>query len=119
MEDTTIQLQQQLDHIAQNINNGIVITKDNAEEYYDLEIGDNVGGLDYLSDALDFTYKVDFEKRYLAAEILVAFGGPNIYINTAEKRVEGYWGRDKLVANYHTDTLGIDDACEELFNMID
>ena len=35
MEDTTIQLQQQLDHIAQNINNGIVITKDNAEEYYD------------------------------------------------------------------------------------
>ena len=71
---------------------------------------------DYLQDALDIQYIVDSKKEYIGARILVAFGGPNIWINTQSKQVEGYWWQDKYTASYRRDELGLDEACSELFN---
>ena len=76
---------------------------------------DEQSAFDYLQDALDIQYIVDSKKEYLGARILVAFGGPNIWINTQFNQVEGYWWNDKSTFSYQ-DNLGLDEACSELFN---
>ncbi len=71
---------------------------------------------DYLQDALDIEYIVASDRKtYLGARVLVAFGGPNIWINTRTKTVEGYWWPDRYSETY-TDSIGLDEALEELFN---
>ena len=55
------------------------------------------------------------DKSFKGAELLVAFGGPNIYINTVTKTVEGSWGGSSQVASYQ-DSIGLEDYCEELFH---
>lgn len=46
---------------------------------------------DYFENALDIDYIVNSSKEYKACRIMVACGGPNIYINTWERKVELYW----------------------------
>ncbi len=71
---------------------------------------------DYLQDALDIEYIVASDRKtYLGARVLVAFGGPNIWINTRTKIVEGHWWGDSYTEAY-TDNIGLDEALEELFN---
>ena len=69
---------------------------------------------DWMEDVYDIRYIVDREKRYMAAELMVAGGGPNIWVNLDTKYVEGYWGGDK-VEHPFTDRLGLDDYCEEMY----
>ena len=77
---------------------------------------DRTSALDYLQDALDIEYVVSSKKEYLGARILVAFGGPNIWINTRTKQVEGYWWGDKCIMSYDDDAMGLDGTLSELFN---
>lgn len=91
-------LQSQVYEIAENLNNSIM------------------SGYDYLNDALDIQYIVDGEGNYIAARILVAFGGPNIWINTQTKTVEGYWWGDSAFASYYDDAMNIDEACNEFWD---
>lgn len=80
------------------------------------EYGETKGdAFDYLSDALDIEYIVNGKKEYLGARVLVAFGGPNIWINTRTKTIEGYWWADSAFASFQ-DNLGLDDALETLYN---
>ena len=69
---------------------------------------------DWMEDVYDIRYIVDREKRYLGAELMVAGGGPNIWVNLDTKYVEGYWGGDKVEQPF-TDNLGLDDYCEEMY----
>jgi len=71
---------------------------------------------DYLSDVLDIEYIVNSKKEYLGARILVAFGGPNIWINTRTKQVEGYWWGDSSILSYENDAMDLDSALSELYN---
>lgn len=70
---------------------------------------------EYLEDVLDIEYIVNSKGEYLGARILVAFGGPNIWINTRTKQVEGYWWGDSCVMSYSNDEMGIDEAVAELW----
>lgn len=81
----------------------------------DLE-GNEVDIADYMQDVLDINYITQSDKSYKGARLLVAFGGPNIWIDTASKQVEGYWWSDNFTASYMNDALGLDDYCEEIFN---
>lgn len=112
-EDFTKHLQA----IAKDISEGITITKDNLEDYAsEYEIGDTVNGFDYLQDCLDIEYITTSDKQYKGARVLIAFGGPNIWINTQTEEIEGYWyGLNDKVA-YFDDTMGINESLEELFN---
>ena len=76
--------------------------------------GEPVSAFDYLADALDIQWVCARDKSYHGARVLVAFGGPNIWINTRTKTVEGHWWGEKAVAEFE-DTAGLDEACEELF----
>ena len=69
---------------------------------------------DWMEGTYDIRYYVDRDKRYLGAEIMVAGGGPTIWVNTYTKYVEGYWGGDKVLEPF-IDELGLDDYCEEMY----
>lgn len=73
---------------------------------------------DFLQDTYDINYITHSDKKYKGARLLVAFGGPNIWIDTNLEQVEGYWWGDKFIAQYnHTNgAIELDDALEDLFN---
>ena len=68
----------------------------------------------WMEEVYDIRYIVDREKRYLGAELMVAGGGPTIWVNLDTKYVEGYWGGDKVEQPF-TDNLGLDEYCEEMY----
>ena len=72
---------------------------------------------DYFSDMLDIDYVVNYRKEYKACRILVAFGGPNIYIDTFTGYVELYWWTNRAKYQLLSDTVNaIDEWAEEYYN---
>jgi len=69
---------------------------------------------DFMEGVYDIRYIVDREKRYYSAELLVAGGGPTIWVSLNEMEVQGYWGGDKVTEPF-IDNLGLDDYLEELY----
>jgi hypothetical protein len=98
--------------IAENLTNPPM---DEWNEGRDIESEGEFSAFDYLQDALDIEYIVNSKKEYLGARVLVAFGGPNIWIDTRTKTVEGHWWGNSAFASFQ-DNLGLDDALEELFS---
>ena len=68
----------------------------------------------WMEDVYDIRYIVDREKRYYSAELLVAGGGPTIWVNLNEMMVQGYWGGDRVNVPF-ADNLDLDDYCEEMY----
>ena len=66
--------------------------------------------MDHVYDIEWITYQ---DKSYKAARLLVAGGGPNIWVNLQTNTVDGYWGCDKVTWGF-VDELGLDDYLEEL-----
>jgi hypothetical protein len=52
-------------------------------------------------------------ETYKAARLLVAGGGPNIWVNLQTNTVDGYWGCDKVNHGF-VDNIGLDEYLEEL-----
>ena len=103
---------EQLVRMCKNIADGIT----NPEMITDEETGEKrqeTAG-DWMEGTYDIRYYVDREKQYLGAEIMVAGGGPTIWVNTYTGYVEGYWGGDKVLEPF-IDILGLDDYCEEMY----
>ena len=67
-----------------------------------------------MEGVYDIRYIVDREKRYYSAELLVAGGGPTIWVNLNTKEVEGYWGGDRVTEPF-IDNIGLDDYLEEMY----
>tara|TARA_R100001163_G_scaffold31428_1_gene24599 strand:- start:191 stop:523 length:333 start_codon:yes stop_codon:yes gene_type:complete len=72
------------------------------------------GASEWMEDVYDIRYLVDREKKYLGCELMVAGGGPTIWVNTWTREVEGYWGGDKVVEPF-IDNIGLDDYNEEMY----
>ena len=68
----------------------------------------------WMEDVYDIRYIVDREKGYCSAELMVAGGGPTIWVSLDEMMVQGYWGGDKVLVPF-SDNLGLDDYCQELY----
>jgi hypothetical protein len=103
-------LQDHVQSIADNLTN----PPDEWSEDRDIEQEGEFSAFDYLQDALDIEYIVNSKGEYLGARVLVAFGGPNIWIDTRRDMVDGYWWSEKASASF-TDNLGLDDALSELW----
>lgn len=76
---------------------------------------DILSGLDYISDVLDVNWVLDSNREFKGARLLVAFGGPNIWINTDTQTVEGHWWGESFTASYSRDEMDIEGACSEWF----
>ncbi len=72
-------------------------------------------GFDYIEDVLDFNYVLQADRTYKGTRLLVAYGGPNIWVDTSTNTVTGGWWGDSYSATYSRDAMDIDGACEELF----
>ena len=61
---------------------------------------------DFFNSILSISYMSDFnngKQEYLGAELLVAFGGPNVYVDTRYNLVSGHWGRHSFEMSYNDD----------------
>ena len=104
--------EEQLRRMCKNIANGIT----SPEEITDEETGEKrtETASDWMEDVYDIRYIVDREKRYYSAEMLVAGGGPTIWVNLNTMEVEGYWGGDRVTVPF-SDNLGLDDYLEDMY----
>ena len=93
--------EEQLERMCKNIAEGITEGK-NAPHWFD--DGNDVYDIEWI------THK---DHSYKAARLLVAGGGPNIWVNLQDMNVEGYWGSDRVIEPF-IDEIGLDDYLEEL-----
>jgi phospholipase C len=77
------------------------------------EDGRNIYMQDFMEGVYDIEWITFQDHSYKAARLLVAGGGPNIWVNTQDGTVDGYWGTDKVHWHY-TDNIGLDDYLSEL-----
>ena len=68
----------------------------------------------FMEGVYDIRYLVDREKRFLGAELLVAGGGPTVWVDTFWEQVTGWWGTDR-VEWYYQDNIGLNDYLENLY----
>ena len=104
--------EEQLRRMCKSIANGI----SEPEEITDEETGEKrteTAG-DWMEGVYDIRYIVDREKRYFSAELLVAGGGPTIWVNLNTMEVEGYWGGDRVTHPFR-DSLDLDGYLEEMY----
>lgn len=103
------QLREQCEMIARQIETG--------EYDFDAEGSDGEGpnAFDYLADALSIEHVVTANGEHNGAIVLVAFGGPNIWIDTRWKEVRGAWWGDSCTVPYHRDELGLDEALGTIY----
>ena len=116
-ETTADELQDMVKNIALNITNGLTDSEpDEFERWYEMGEPDdfNPDGYDYLQNVYDIKYTVGIDGEYHGAELMVAGGGPNIYVDTRDNTVYGFWGSDRAQWGY-VDNIGLDDACYELY----
>ena len=104
--------EEQLRRMCRNIADGIsspeMITDEETGEKRQETAGD------WMEGTYDIRYYVDRDKGYLGAEILVAGGGPTVWVNLYTKEVEGYWWGDKVLEPF-IDNLDLNGYCEEMY----
>ena len=91
--------EEQLRRMCKNIAEDITAGKEDVHEW--------------MEDVYDIEWITFNDHSYKAARLMVAGGGPNIWVNTQDGTVDGYWGTDKVHWHY-TDNIGLDDYLSEL-----
>ena len=73
---------------------------------------------DYFNrDIFDIEYRSNAEGEYRSVKIMIAYGGPNIYIDTSRKAVLLYWWSESAEYSLLSSTCNeIDNYFEELYN---
>jgi len=67
----------------------------------------------WMEDVYDIEWITRNDHSYKAARLLVAGGGPSIWVNLLGNTVDGYWWGD--TCKYHfEDNIGLDEYLEEL-----
>ena len=84
---------------------------------HDFELEEDEDLLGYLSSnqIMDIKYVLDNNLDYVGSQLLVAFGGPNIWIDTQHQQVRGYWWGDNVIKEYYEDSINLDDHIKELY----
>ena len=80
----------------------------------DMTEGDRLQANSYMEkNVYDIEWITHNDHSYKAARLLVAGGGPNIWVNLQTNTVDGYWASDKCSWGF-VDNIGLDDYLEEL-----
>ena len=126
MSDTKKMLSESCNEIAEDldaITRGEMVRDENGEsvrfdEAQGAEDAEPFDMYDYLEDVYDIRYMMDSEGCMLGAQLLVAFGGPNIWVDTAREEVSGDWWGCSAVARISKETAdAIEEALSELFEL--
>ena len=106
-DDCKQKLRRMCKDIADDISNP-KISKDDGGEAIELQTAH-----EWMEDVYDIEWITHNDHSYKAARLLVAGGGPNIWVNLQTNTVDGYWGCDK-VSHGFVDNIGLDEYLEEL-----
>ena len=94
--------------------------REEIEEYYngfENEDGEDVSLYDYLSDILDFEITINSRMEYSGCKAWVTIGGPNVWIDTAEREIKLAWGGERDSIYLESDICDeIDSYFEEIYN---
>lgn len=107
----------QWDNAQYNDDEGLYTCQCCGESFDECDL-EPLGVYDFIADALDIEVSCSLDREYRGARIMVAFGGPNIYIDTARKAVELYWWTDRAeypISSSAADAL--DEAIEEYWEV--
>lgn len=119
MSTTANDLQKYVDGIAADLRRLYDADPTDEEREAAEETGDACDLYSYFADVLDIEYTISSRGDYLGARIAVALGGPNIYIDTREGEVKGYWGTDRAERWIPSEICKeIDGIMEEYYNMV-
>lgn len=119
MSNTASDLQKYVDGIAADLRKLYEADPTDEEREAAEENGEACDLYSYFSDALDIEYTISSRGDYLGARIAVTLGGPNIYIDTREGEVKGYWGTDRADAWIPSEICEeIDSIMEEYYSMV-
>ena len=91
--------EEQLERMCKNIAEDITAGKEDASKW--------------MEGVYDIEWITHNDHSYKAARLLVAGGGPNIWVNLQTNTVDGYWGGDEVNYGFR-DNIGLDDYLEEL-----
>ncbi len=70
----------------------------------------------YINDMLDVKYILNRDKSFNGVQLLAAFGGSTIWIDTSDMEIKGYWGIDRYYCRLDGDIADeIDMYFEEIF----
>ena len=105
------QLRRMCKNIADSITNPKEIT---AKEDHGKLVKRTETASDWMEGTYDIRYTVDSRKEYMGAEIMVAGGGPTIWVDLWDKEVKGYWGSDRITEPF-IDNLDLNGYCEEMY----
>ena len=89
-----------------------------GDEENESEPWEQVSFYDYFTDSvLDVEWRIGSDRQYRSVKIMVAYGGPNIYIDTAAHAVLLYWWTDRAEFPIDPDIVeAIDEWAKEWFN---
>ena len=93
--------------------------KDISEEITDGKTreGKNVYMQDFMEGVYDIEWITFNDGSYKGARLLVAGGGPTIWVNVKNDEVEGYWAGDHCTEAFQ-DNIGLRAYLEELHEQI-
>ena len=75
--------------------------------------GDNIYVEDFMEGVYDIEWITHRDHSYKAARLMVAGGGPTVWVNLQDKTVDGYWWGDTCKVSFE-DNLGLDEYLEDL-----
>ncbi len=67
----------------------------------------------FMDGVYDIEWTTHRDHNYRAARLLVAGGGPTIWVNMMTDNVEGYWGTDRVKHSFD-DNIGLNDYLLEM-----
>ena len=113
-DDCKQQLRRMCKRIADDISEKAITRYNGYETEHD---EDDEGTL--ATRFMDHVYEIEWitygDKTYKSARLMVAGGGPTIWVNLQRNIVQGYWWGD-YCENPFVDNIGLDEYCEEIFD---
>lgn len=104
---------------------GEIITVDDDREKHlcscgyvdDIDEFEQLGIYDFLEDVYGIEYRIGSDKALRSVQIMVACGGPNIYLDTSSQKVELYWWGDSAYYPLSSNAVAaLDEWAEELYS---
>tara|TARA_R100000655_G_scaffold85403_1_gene125196 strand:+ start:234 stop:551 length:318 start_codon:yes stop_codon:yes gene_type:complete len=93
--------EEQLRRMCKNIAEDITEGKEDAHKW--------------MEGVYDIEWITHNDKSYKAARLMVAGGGPSIWVNLQRNVVQGYWWGD-YCEHHFSDQIGLDDYLEEIYD---
>tara|TARA_R100000697_G_scaffold72942_1_gene85391 strand:- start:60 stop:455 length:396 start_codon:yes stop_codon:yes gene_type:complete len=113
-DDCKQQLRRMCKKIADDISEK-AITRYNGWETDHDEDDEGTLATRFMDHVYDIEWIMHQDKTYKAARLLVAGGGPNIWVNLQRNVVQGYWWDDYYEHNFQ-DNIGLDQYLEEIYD---